>query len=480
MTTPGWPTLVLSLGGFVLPAMPALAACPAGAIDITPDVNIAKTVRAAPKGTAFCIHAGVYRMQSIVPKKGQQFYGLPGAVLNGSRLITTFKREGAYWVATRQTQEGYRHGTENCLPTRPRCGYPEAFFIDDQPLLAVAHKEDVAPGKFFFDYKRDKIYFLDDPTGRKVEASVSTYAFLGGASDVVIDGFVVEKYSAPIQASAVGGNAPSRHWTIRRNEIRLNYGLGLVAGPHSKVLHNFIHHNGEMGIGCTGEHILIEGNEIAGNGFFAGLDPAWEGGGGKCVLTDGLVVRGNYTHDNNSYGFWTDIDNINTLYENNRVEHNANGGLSHEISNAAVIRNNTFKDNGYAFNVWLWGGAIQVQNSRDVEVYGNTVEITDTGNGITLIQQNRGSGKFGPHDTVNNNVHDNLVTGLTENAGASGAIADFGPARLRDGNNRFDHNTYTFTSGRDDHWAWVDGFFDWRAYRRKSNQDANSTLTIQP
>src|SRR6185312_15487892 len=116
-------------------------------------------------------------------------------------------------------------------------------------------------------------------------------------------------------------------------------------GDSSVIRRNFIHDNGEMGIACVGRDILIAGNEIAGNGFFAGLDPDWEGGGGKCALTDGLVFRGNYSHDNNSYGFWTDIDNINTLYEDNRIEHNANGGISHEISYAATIRNNTLKGN---------------------------------------------------------------------------------------------------------------------------------------
>jgi hypothetical protein len=31
------------------------------------------------------------------------------------------------------------------------------------------------------------------------------------------------------------------------------------------------------------------------------------------------VVRGNYVHDNNGTGMWTDTNNIHTLYEDNLV-----------------------------------------------------------------------------------------------------------------------------------------------------------------
>ena len=235
-----------------------------------------------------------------------------------------------------------------------------------------------------------------------------------------------------------------------------------------------------MGVGCAGDDILIEDNEMAHNGFFAGLDPLWEGGGGKCSLTNHLIVRGNYSHHNNSFGFWTDIDNINTLYEDNRIEYNANGGISHEISYAAIIRRNTFKGNGAAFRDWLWGGAIQIQNSQNVQVYRNTIDTAGAGNGITLIQQNRGTGKYGPYVTVRNNIHHNVITNLTPDRGVSGAIADYNPAAMKAGHNRFEYNVYTVTDPRDDHWAWVDGFYDWTTYRRKSGQDASSRLVLGP
>ena len=76
-------------------------------------------------------------------------------------------------------------------------------------------------------------------------------------------------------------------------------------------------------------------------------------------------MRGNYSHDNNGTGMWTDIDNIHTLYENNVVAHNTMAGISHEISYDAIIRNNTLIGNGAGDpRSWWWGDEIQIQNSR--------------------------------------------------------------------------------------------------------------------
>jgi len=457
----------------------AMATCPAGAILLPVGANLRQVVAQSPQGASFCIQKGEHRLQEIDPKKDQKFYGQKGAILNGSQLIKQFTREGSDWVASNQKQEGVRKAGDECLPGRPRCDRPEAFYIDDKPLKAVASRGELATGKFYFDYDADKIYFRNNPTGHKVEASVKPYAFNGGATGVVIDGLIVEKYSSPIQAGAIGSTIASKGWTVRNNEVRLNYGVGVTVGTDSRILNNYIHRNGEMGIGCNGDDILIEGNEIAKNGYFAGLDPFWEGGGGKCAQTRRLIVRNNYSHHNNAMGFWTDIDNIDTLYEKNRIAHNANGGISHEISYKATIRNNTFKGNGKAFTVWLWGGAIQIQNSRDVEVYGNTIDMTDAGNGITLIQQNRGTGAYGPLKTVNNHIHNNKITSLTPDSGVSGAIADDDPSTMLSGGNRFNNNTYTGTSGRDEHWAWVTDFYDWSSYRQRSGQDSDSTLLIE-
>lgn len=81
---------------------------------------------------------------------------------------------------------------------------------------------------------------------------------------------------------------------------------------------------------------------------------------------------------------------------------------------------------------------IFIQNSADVEIYGNTV--ADNTNAITATQQNRGSGKYGPWITRNVYVHDNIITMNTDYVGFVqdvGSTALFTPATIRFANNRY-------------------------------------------
>jgi hypothetical protein len=472
----------LLLGLAALPAAAsgtgATAACPSGAIPVAAGAVLQAIVDAAPPGARFCLRAGEHRLASATPKDGQSFHGEAGAVLSGARRITAFQRQGPYWVAHGVAQRDGQRPEAVCLPGRERCSYPETLFIDDVPLMHAARLQDLQKGSFFFDYAKSRIYFFDDPAGRRVESSALPYAFRGGARNVVIENLTIEKYAPPVQHAAVGSDRPSPGWVVRGNEFRLNYALGVNVGAGSKVLSNRIHGNGQMGAGCTGRDVLFEGNEIARNGSFSGVDPNWEGGGAKCAVTEGLVVRHNHLHDNDGYGFWTDIDNIGTLYENNLVENNAAGGITHEISYAAIIRSNVFRGNGPVSPVWLWGAAILIQNSRDVEVYDNDVDMTGRGNGICLVQQGRGGGRYGPYVTVGNRIHGNTLVSATPDHGASGAIADHDPAGMKAGDNRFYNNLYRIVDPQADHWAWVDGFRDWAEHRLYSGQEVGSRVQV--
>ena len=463
-----------------LAAFPALAAgprpdaaCPGGSIAVGVGMSLQSAVDAAPAEASFCIGTGEHRLQAVTPKSGQRFHGQAGTVLNGSRLVTDFSREGRYWVTRDQLRRDLPMASVVCLPGRERCSHPRAVFIDNVPLLHASRLQDLAPGRFFHDEERGRIYVLDDPRGRTVEVSAAPYAFGGGARGVLIENLTIEKYAPLVQTGAVGYNLPTPAWILRNNEIRLNYALGMSVGSGSRVAGNLIRDNGQMGVGCRGRDILFEGNEIAANGYFSGVDPNWEAGGAKCALTEGLVVRGNHLRGNHGYGFWTDIDNMDSLYEHNLVEDNTAGGITHEISFAAVIRYNTFRRNGPVAPRWLWGAAILVQNSRDVEVHDNSVDMTGRGNGISLVQQNRGA-----YVTINNLVHGNTIVSGTPDHGASGALADHDPEGLRAGNNRFDGNRYRVRNAGDEHWAWVDGFRAWAEHRRRSGQEATSRVEV--
>lgn len=458
-------------------AEPPASGCPEAAIRVAPDASLHQAVSAAPPGASFCLEPGLHRLQRARPKDGQRFYGAPGAVMNGAVALSGFAEADGLWAAPAPVPRGERRKNEYCLPGFPRCDQPVAVFLDDAPLQHVDSRAAVGPGRFHYDYAARTVVLHADPGARRVEMAHAPFAFLGGARDVVIRGLVIEKYAPPIQYGAIGYNIPSDGWRVEGNLIRLNYALGVVVGSRSRVRRNRIEQNGEMGAGCVGRGILFEGNVIRANGYFAGLDPLWEGGGAKCAVTQGLVVRRNLLAENNGMGFWTDIDNVDSLYEANLVLRNRGGGLSHEISYRAEIRDNVFIDSGPAAPHWLWGCAIQIQDSQDVVARGNLVDMRGGGHGFCLIGQDRGAGARGRYETRRNLVRDNLFVAGPEADGGFGAIADHDPDGLAAGGNRIEANRYVAPDAGDDRWAWVDGFYAWPEYRRRSGQDRESVLT---
>jgi hypothetical protein len=433
-------------------------------VPISPGQSIQAAVDAAPTGTAFVLKAGVHRMQTIRAKDGDSFMGEAGAVLSGARLLTSFSRSGNYWVASGQTQEGAVHG--ECLPSYPRCNRPEQLFIDDRALLHVGSLGEVGPGKWYFDYGADQIYFADDPTGHRVETSVTPTAFDASGNNVTISGLVIEKYANLAQFGAIHPEGKSG-WVIANNEVRFNHGVGIRIGDGARVTGNNVHHNGQMGIGGVGNDALVEGNEIAYNNT-AGFNFSWEAGGTKFVNTNRLVLRNNFAHHNTGPGLWLDINNINFLIEGNTVEDNYAAdagpvaGIFIEISYGGIIRNNASRRNGKGWDAWLFNAGILVAASggTGLEITGNIVE--DNVHGITLLQQNRGSGTYGPWLVQNVYVHDNTIK---MPSGMTGVAQDVGDnAIFTSRNNKFEHNTYYLSGG---------GHFNWMNAERSDSEWRN-------
>jgi len=409
---------------------------------VSPGQDIQAVLNTAAEGNTIVLRAGVHRMQTLTPKNRQVITGEPGAILSGARRLTSFVWDGSAWMIAGQTQQGPATTlSDTCTAASPLCSYPEDLFIDNVLLKHVATRGELAPGRWYFDYGADQIYIADDPTGHVVETSVTPTAFEGLASSVTVRGLIIEKFASPTQRAALNASGPG--WIYDRNEVRFNHAIGLRGGDGATVRNNNVHHNGAMGLAGSGADILVENNEIAFNNT-NGYNAYWEAGGTKWVFTNRLVVRGNYSHDNHGPGLWTDINNINTLYENNRVEDNDLSGIFHEISYAAVIRNNTIARNGRVRPSpgWVDGAGILIAGSSDVEVYGNT--LTDNFQGIAGLEGHRGSGAYGPWVLQNMNVHDNSVwqvASMPNGAGRTGVIDTSGTGAFFN-NNWYARNTY--------------------------------------
>lgn len=447
------------------------APCPRNAFAVEPGASIQAAVDRADRGATFCLKNGIHRMQAIRPKPGQSFQGEGQTVLNGSRLLTTFSLEEGYWVASGQVQVGRKHG--ECTKTVPACNLPEGLFIDDQPLVQVLTRESVEPGRFYFDHARSRIYFADDPTGRKVEATVAAFAFESRASNVVIRNVIIEKYASVAEKGAIQAQE-AVEWIVENCDVRLNSGAGIAVGTGSRVRGSNIHHNGQIGITGAGRDVLIEGNQVWANNI-RGFSSSWEAGGVKIALGDGVVFRGNHIHDNFGPGLWCDINCRNVVYENNIVERNHGAGIFHEISFNAVIRNNIVRHNGIANNGWFGGSGILVAASQDVEVYGNTLAVSPGRCGVMLIDQGRDDQartRSGPiYKTRNNSVRDNEMT--FEGAACAGGASDVEPGHenfsiIMDGDNLFDGNVYRVPqTGGPARFVWGHEVLDWETFRGK-------------
>ncbi len=478
---PGW---VPVAGSFRRPPPPPPPRHPPGSdtdTTIYPGETIQKAVEANPEGAAFTIKAGVHRMQTVIPKHHQRFYGEPGAVLNGSRLLTSFAHRHGRWVASGQTQQGKQLGTCARLDGKwyDGCRYPEDVFIDDQPLIQVTSLADLRKGRWYFDYAADEVYLADDPTGRKVEISVSRHAFYfwstkfsserNWPTNVTIAGLIVEKYANPAQHGAIHaggfengwpGERRTTDWLIENNEVRLNHGAGIRTGNRTIVRYNHVHHNGQTGVRADGHGSIIEGNEISHNNTLL-FNPEWEAGGTKFWSTTDLVVRHNNVHHNTGPGLWADTDNRNTLYENNRVVANSGPGIFHEVSYSAVIRYNHVERNGEATSAWLYGAGILVAHSSGVTVHNNTVARNH--DGIAGVDQGRGSGAYGPWRLDRFYVYDNVVH---QPRGRTGVGQDIGDKSIFQRDIRFYRNTYYF-DGNPRPFRWDDRELtpsQWRAY----------------
>ena len=351
----------------------------------SPGDNLPEIVSASAPGTNFCFNAGTYRVPtSITPKNNDVFLGLSlGAVLNGSQLVTSWMQSGGYWVASNQPQL-IPQTTDACyVSTSTACQFADALFLDNTPLNRVMTLSQVVSGTFYRDYASKQIYIADDPTGHTMEVIVCARPILAsetGVDGVTIQGLTIEKFAGNIDGAVEG--RPT--WTIQNNEVRLNHGDGIKAG--GRILGNYSHDNGDFGLegGYATTAMDVENNEFAFNNWADFLN----GGGAKFEYATNLIVRYNYSHDNNGPGFHTDADSANVLYEYNHTKNNTYAGIQYEISWDGIIRYNLFEDEtsvipqSDADSLWAHS-AIRILNSSNVQVYNNT--ITNSTNGIGAI-----------------------------------------------------------------------------------------------
>ena len=437
--------------------------------------NLQRAVAVHRPGTVFCIVTGVHRLRTyVVPKDGDQFIGMPGAVLNGSVLLTRFTRSGSDWAMKLEVPANpVLAGT--CIADRgDTCQYANDVYFDNRPLRRVAALGALARNSFYVDSASNTLYLRRDPTAHQVEMAVATRAFKGwgtGVENVTIRALDVEKFANEYGIAAINGRPT---WSVLDCTVRLNHGTGIQDA--SLIKGNFIADNGQLGVaGSFTNGARVEYNTIEGNNY-AGFDPGDEAGGGKWVKSKNLLVSHNVVRGNVGPGLWTDGDSINVVYADNLVVGNTGPGIFHEISYHATIKGNIVKGNGEAASGWLDGAGILLNSSGNVEITDNVV--SGNRNGIGITQTDRGTGLYGAYVAQNDYVHDNTVTMLVGHTGLITSMDDASYFTSR--NNRFVGNHYFLGCGKD-YFAWLGppdqgGYVTWSQWRAAGN-DSGTTVT---
>jgi hypothetical protein len=410
---------------------------PCRGLHLAVGTSIRRAIASNPPGTTFCVGRGVHRIaKPLIAKSFDRFVGNPGAVISGSRRLVHFERTGRYWSVGDQTEENPAH-FGRCQPVSYRgCRLANDVYYDDVALRRVLVLSRLRRGTFYFDHARDRIFIGNPPVGHKVEVGVATRAWEGvgvGAYNVTVRNLIIEKFATEAQVAAVHAG---RGWEVEDNEVRLNHAGGIDGA--SVIRHNYVHDNGEIGIGGNASNLIADANEISYNNYARFCD-CWEAGGGKWSKARHLTVSGNFVHDNRGPGLWTDTDNIDVLYRGNVVERNSGAGIFHEASYDAVIRDNVLRGNGFGWSGWLEGAGILVNSSPNVEIYHNVVANNADGIGITQWHR-RSDPRHAPHEDHDIWVHDNTVTMRRGFTGLLQGVGDVTYYSSR--NNRFEHNTY--------------------------------------
>jgi len=466
-----------NVGGINFTASPVKSS--ANTVNIYPGQDIAAAVNAAPAGTTFSIAPGIYRLtRPILPKNGDSFIGQTpcappatpcAAVITGSTLIgTKAKFDGTNYEVTDQTQQNARSPRQVCDPGWSGCVYPEDLFFDGVPFkhLYASTLPAIGPGQWWFDYSRHIIYFHDNPSGHKVETSVVNNAFGGAANNVTIQYLTVKEFANMYPTAAIGdcpGGSPqtqAANWKLQNSEVLLNHGAGVRVNYGIQVLNNYIHDNGQLGIGgglgdpSINANVLIQGNTINHNDF-AHFNPGFGSGGFKVGATSGITLRGNTIQNNEGAGIHFDVNSQNEFVDSNIITDNTDSdGLAQEIGyGTTTFRNNVVLRNGAQVNGTGYTYQIAVRASSGVDAYCNVMEISKgTGiNGWGVGASDRGYSSYPPYQylaSTNNSFHHNTVIW---DAGATGIVgfiqndASHQPNFFAD-NARPDFSTYYLTS----------------------------------
>lgn len=372
----------------------------------------------APSGSTLTVPDCIFR-EIVSIKKPLTLDGQGKAEIRGSDIWTSWTKNGTTWVSTKQVPQ-FSNSMDKCMSddngnaeTDPRkkglCSRQEQIFLDGKQLQQVSYG--IKTGEFLVNSNR-QIEIVDDPTGHLMEVSIRQRWVMGSSDNVTIRGFIM-KHAANAAQSAALFNEYHKNWIIENNNLSFANGqiVSISRATGGKILNNEVSFAGQLGIaGGNPDGLLVKGNRIHHNNT-RGFSCNWECGGLKLGHAINTIIDSNESYENYGYGLWCDVYCSGVTFSNNRVHDNANKGIVQEISGSAKIFGNAVWNNGFMYSTWGWGAGILVQNSDNVEVYNNILAWNADGTGV--ISQ---GGRNENPSASNNTIHDNIVAQDTGSA----------------------------------------------------------------
>jgi parallel beta-helix repeat protein len=323
-------------------------ACPNGSVSVSagPGSNIQNAVDSHASGTAFCLGAGTFSVSNpITPKTGDGFYGLYGAVLDGSGIDPTDPNTGIFRAQNQDIDDVTI--SDLVIRNSPRAGIHAFKDHSDRWLIQY---NDISGNRIGIEHGNSFVIQFNDIHDN----------WQYGMGGYLSSGSVIQDNEIAFNASRFGsfpGDSGATKW---------------VQTTNTTVRRNYVHDNYWAGIWFDGENtgVLIEGNLVvdnAGNGIFHEVS-------GQAVIRNNTVAG---SSQRNIY-----------LSESHDVE----------------VYGNTVRSSQRGIALFQDGTRISESELGNDFVHNNTISVPSGGLGVSLTCINLSDAQCSVYSTSRNNT----------------------------------------------------------------------------
>lgn len=396
---------------------------PAAAGDLADNpTTIESAIEKVTTGDAIIMRGGVYRTGNLRLNQGItiQPYKNERPIVKGTKVPEAWEpARGGLWRTRWETlfpmaPAGWWNRERELMRTPLYKFHNDMVFVDGRMLEPKGWAGEIDGDSYWVDYEAGYLYIGVDPAGRQIEVTAFDNALTrtlevthGKASDglgVTVRGITFTQYA--YRAIEIHGDNPEGVSTEERHGgavVRSTFEhctfsfcsrvAGYFRGDHLTIRHCLVSDTGTEGIYVlSSDDVLLEKNIVTRTnienitGYYASAIKIFN----QCHR---VICRDNLVIDNpNASGVWYDVGEVNGVFINNWVQATDNG-FFFEISKGAVCAGNVFVD---------CPTAIHILNSRDVEIYNNT--LVNSGVRIARTERSAVGDHFGWHPSTGPDV----------------------------------------------------------------------------